>query len=106
FSMRGLFSHGGIGFFAGCLVVLVPISWWLLIARLVHGERLVGNTQFWLTRPYEWPKFLAAKLLFLAAFLYLPFFIAQCVLLAEGGFNPTSYLPGLFYNLLLATGAL
>ena len=106
FSMHGLFSQGGIGFFAGCLVVLVPVSWWLLIARLVHGERLVGTTQFWLTRPYEWPKFLAAKLLFLAAFLYLPFFAAQSVLLAEGGFNPTSYLPGLFYNLLLATGTL
>lgn len=106
FSMHGLFTHTGIGFFAGAIVVLVPISCWLLIARLVHGERLVGNTQFWLTRPYEWPKFLVAKVLFLSVFWCLPFFVAQCVLLAEGGFNPTSYLPGLFYNLLLAMGAL
>jgi hypothetical protein len=106
FSMRGLFSHGGVGFFAGCVVVLVPISWWLLIARLVHGERLVGNTQFWLTRPYEWPKFVGAKLLFLGTFLYLPFLVAQCVLLVEGGFNPALCVPGLFYNLLMATGAM
>lgn len=106
FSIGGPYLHPGFGMFAGCLVVLVPVSWWLLIARMVHGERLVGSTQFWLTRPYEWPKVLAAKLLFLGAFLHLPFFIAQCVLLAEAGFNPTSYLPGLFYNLLLATGVL
>jgi len=102
-SLGGLFSHGGLGFLAGSLVVLVPVAWWILIARVVHGERLVGNTQFWLTRPYEWPKFIAAKLLFLAAFLYLPFFLAQCALLVEGGFQPLSYIPGLIYNLVLVT---
>jgi hypothetical protein len=46
------------------------------------------------------------QLLFLAVFLYLPFFVAQCALLAEGGFQPFSYLPGLFYNLILVTGIL
>jgi hypothetical protein len=105
-SLYGFLSHGSLGFLAGCLAVVVPVAWWILIARLVHGERLVGNTQFWLTRPYEWPKFLAAKLLFLAAFLYLPFFLAQCALLVAGGFNPLSYLPGLLYNLVLVTGIL
>lgn len=37
-------------------------------------------------------------------FLYLPFFIAQCLLLAEGGFAPQHYVPGLLFNLLLFTG--
>jgi ABC-type transport system involved in multi-copper enzyme maturation permease subunit len=102
----GAVAGGVLPVLANALVILVPISWWLLISRAVHGERLVGNTQFWLTRPYEWKNLLAAKLLFLLAFLYLPLFIAQCLLLAEAGFHPLSYLPGLLFNLLLITGVL
>jgi hypothetical protein len=98
-------SGGAAGFSASCLVVLVPLSWWILIVRLIHCERLVGDTQFWITRPYEWPKLLAAKLLFLAAFLYAPFFAAQCVLLREGGFHPLHYGPGLLLNLFFLTVA-
>ena len=107
YSIAGLFTHGGgLGFLAGCLVVLVPVSWWILIARLVHGERLVGHTQFWLTRPYDWRRFLGAKLLFLAVFLYLPFLAAQMSLLAQAGFDPFAYLPSLLFNLVAVTGGL
>jgi hypothetical protein len=70
------------------LMTLVPVSWWVLIARVIHAERLVGDTQYWITRPYVWSNLLAAKLLFLAVFVYLPFFIAQGLLLAEAGFAP------------------
>jgi hypothetical protein len=101
-------NHGTVGYqlviAGGLLLVLVPVSWWLLITRVVQAESLVGDLQFWLTRPYEWPKLLAGKLLFLLAFLYVPFFVAQCALLAETGFNPTAYVPNLLYNLLLLTG--
>jgi len=96
-------SGGPAGVFATCLVALVPISWWILIARLIHCEKLVGHTQFWITRPYEWPKLVAAKMLFLAVFLYVPFFAAQCLLLHAGGFHPFSYLPGLLLNLVYLT---
>ncbi len=88
------------------LVVLVPASWWLLISNLIHDERLVGNRQFWLTRPYEWKKLLAAKLLFLIVFLYLPLLIAQCWLLNVAGFSPLSYVPELLFNLCLISGFL
>jgi hypothetical protein len=91
---------------ANTLVVLIPVSWWLLIARVILAESLVGDRQFWLTRPYEWKKLLAAKALFLIVFLYLPIFTAHCLLLLEAGFHPPSYLPGLFFNLLLITGIL
>lgn len=98
-------NHAAVNYelqaFGELLIVLVPITWWLLIARVVHAETLVGDRQFWLTRPYEWPKLLAAKFLFLLAFLDLPIFIAQCALLAEAGFNPFSFIPGLLYNLML-----
>lgn len=85
------------------VTVLVPVSWWLMVTRLVHGEALVGDRQFWITRPYQWRKLLTSKFLFLAVFLYLPILIAQSVLLREAGFRPLSYLPGLFFNLLLTT---
>lgn len=103
FSRVRFFGESPIGVLASCVVVLVPIAWLVLIARVIHCERLVGDTQFWLTRPYDWRKLFVAKLLFLAAFLYLPFFIAQCVLLREGGFHPFHYLGGLLFNLLLLT---
>ena len=79
---------------ARVLMGLVPVSWWLLITNLVHDERLVGDRQFWLTRPYEWKKLLAAKLLFLLAFLCLPLLFAQSYLLAVAGFSPLSFVPG------------
>ena len=103
FGLSFAMGEGGKGFLASTLVVLIPISWLILIARVIHCERLVGDTQFWLTRPYEWPKLIAAKALFLGAFLYLPLLIAQCVLLSEAGFRPTAHIGGLLFNLLLVT---
>jgi hypothetical protein len=88
---------------ADLIVALVPVGWWVLSARLIHDESLVGENQFWTTRPYQWQKLLAAKALFLLVFLYLPLFIAQVVLLASAGFHPFHYLPGLLYNLVLIT---
>jgi len=97
---------GSLMAMSSALEVLVPVTWWLLIARVIQAESLVGDRQFWLTRPYEWKKLLAAKVLFVVAFIYLPIFIAQCLLMLLGGFNPVSYIPGLFCNLLLLTGIL
>ncbi len=91
---------------AALLTLLIPVSWWLLIARVIHAEALVGDRQFWVTRPYEWKKLLGAKALFLLAFLYLPLLIAQCLLLFRAGFHPLSFLPGLLFNLLLTTAGI
>jgi len=49
---------------ANALLILMPVTWWILIARVIHSESMVGDKQFWLTRPYDWPKLLASKLLF------------------------------------------
>jgi hypothetical protein len=87
----------------GLLCALVPISWWILIARVIHAERLVGDTQYWLTRPCTWQNLLAAKVLFLLSFLVLPFTLAQFILLAEAGFHPLPLIPGPLHNLLLIT---
>jgi hypothetical protein len=100
--VRALFEQ----YLGGILKLLIPVSWWLLIARVIHAEALVGDRQFWLTRPYEWKKLLGAKALFLLVFLYLPLLTAQFLLLFIAGFRPLSFIPGLLFNLLLVTGIL
>jgi hypothetical protein len=88
-------------FLPGLLVVLVPISWWFVIVRVIQGESLVGDRQFWITRPYEWKKLLAAKVIFVLAFVSVPLLTADVVLLAKAGFPPTSHLSGLTWMQLL-----
>ena len=102
FSIFGLVSHLPylLAFF------VVPLSWWLLISRAIHEEKLIGDRQFWITRPYEWKELLAAKLLFLVVFLYVPLLVAQCAILAQAGFSPFRFLPGLLFDSLLFTGVL
>jgi hypothetical protein len=83
---------------AGLLTELLPISWWLLVIRVVQDEALVGDRQFWVTRPYEWKNLLAAKVLFIAALVSVPLLIAQLSLLRLAGFPPTSALvPGILW---------
>jgi len=79
------------------MVTLVPIAWLLLITRVIQGESLVGDRQFWVTRPYDWRKLLAAKALFIGAFISVPVLIQDAVILAATGFHPTAYLSGLLY---------
>jgi hypothetical protein len=95
------FANPSLHLLPGLLSLLVPVSWWVLIARVIHEERLVGDTQFWITRPYEWKRLLGSKVLFLLAFLCLPLFLAQSLMLAEAGFQPLALLHGLLYSLFL-----
>jgi hypothetical protein len=100
------FRRGALGLAPELLAFLIPLSWWIVIAPLVHEERLVGDRQFWVTRPYEWGKLLAAKILFIVVYVYVPLFAAQCLLLARAGFNPLPAVPGLLYDLLMLTAVL
>ena len=77
------------------LAIMIGLSCWLATAAAVHGESLAGDRQFWITRPYSWKSLLAAKLLFLAAFIGLPVFASDCVVLFASGFNPLPLIPGL-----------
>ncbi len=80
------------------LLALLVLSWTLLMVRVIHSETLPGDRQFWITRPYEWPKLLAAKVLFAVLFINFPLFIAQLFLLREAGFRPVSpYIPDLLW---------
>jgi hypothetical protein len=97
-------SFSPLAWLPGAITALLIVSWWVLITRVIHAESLVGERQFWVTRPYRWPSLLAAKCLFVLAFVYVPFTAEQCVLLLEAGFHPSRVVPGIMFNLAMATG--
>ena len=96
----------GGGFFGSRLwlsfvVVLLPIAWAFMVVRVIQSESLVGDRQFWITRPYEWKKLLAAKVLFVLTFVNLPLLVLDVFLLAKAGFPPLHYVTGLLWMQLL-----
>ncbi len=90
--------------FIAPLLLLIPATWWLLIGRLIQAESLVGDRQFWLTRPYEWKKLLAAKALFILVWIYVPFVLMQAAILKEAGFSPLTHAAGWFHCLAFVSG--
>lgn len=85
--------------------VLLPLAWWILIARVVHAEALPGDRQFWITRPYEWRSLLGAKLLFIAAFVNLPLLVADAIIIRAYGFAPAAEISGLLWTQILFSAA-
>jgi hypothetical protein len=83
--------------------ILMVVSWLVLIARAIQDESLVGDRQFWTSRPYHWANLLAAKALLIFTCIYVPFFLMQVYLLKHAGLHPMLVLPALFHNLLLLT---
>jgi hypothetical protein len=80
---------------ASTLAPLMLIFWIFLTIRVVQGERLVGDKQWWITKPYEWWKLLAAKEVFLLAFIGAPLFLVQLYLLHDAGFAIHSHFFGI-----------
>ncbi len=81
--------------------VLLALSWLSLIAHVIHTEALPGNKQFWLTRPYSRKSLLAAKMLFLLAFITLPMTISDSAIVWVTGFSPAEHLSGLLWEQVL-----
>jgi hypothetical protein len=103
--VHGWKAHGmayGMGrFWPVAIDALLPLAWWILIVRVVQSESLVGDRQFWTTRPYEWKKLLAAKILFVLLFINIPLLGAQLFFLLKAGFTAAPSLPGLLWMQLL-----
>src|SRR5215472_4601853 len=70
------------------------LFWVFLIVRVVQGETLVGDRQWWVTKPYEWWKLLLAKELFLVLVISFPLFLVQLFLLRHAGFPIFPHLAG------------
>lgn len=87
--------------FGTYILALLPLAWAVLIARVIHAEALPGQNQFWLTRPYSWKSLLAAKMLFVLAFVTLPLMIADAVIVTAQGFPVGAHLGGLIWEQML-----
>ena len=89
-------------YFGASLTIVLILVWYLVTARVVLEDPLAGDQQLWISRPVGWPALLAAKLLFLAAFILAPLCLAQMYILHVAGFNPLHFLPS-FSNSMLET---
>ena len=79
---------------AKVLPPLLLVSWGFLVVRVIQGESLAGERQFWVTRPYSRWKLLVAKVLLLITTIAVPLLVTDIVLLHLAGFvlNPTLFL--------------
>src|SRR5262245_31717496 len=85
--------------------VLLPLVWGLLIARVIHAEALPGDRHFWLTRPYSRAGLILAKALFIAAFVNLPLFVAQALIVSLDGLPLSPYIGSMLWNQFTITAA-
>lgn len=73
-------------------IPILLLVWAFLVIRVVHGENLVGDEQWWVTKPYVWWKLLAAKLLLIFSVISIPMFFVQCYLIHAAGFSVMQWL--------------
>ena len=73
----------------------LPLACWSLVIAVIHEEKLPGDRQYWLTRPYAWKQLLAAKGLFLAACINLPLFLWHVCACAAVGVPLWEHVPAL-----------
>src|SRR5260370_33162319 len=69
-----------------CITPATILFWAFLIIRAVQGESLVGDRQWWVTKPYDWWNLLAAKLLFILIFISVPLFHVHLLFRHQFGF--------------------
>jgi len=75
---------------------ILVLFWAFLILRVVQSDTLVGDRQWWITKPYQWWNLLAAKLLFISVFISVPLVLVQLFLLHRSGFSILHNLCNLF----------
>jgi hypothetical protein len=94
------------GSIEGWLNVIVPFAWACLLGLVVEQDPLVGDRQFWITRPHSRAMLLGAKLLFAAIFVHAASLAADCYILASRGFAPAQFLPQLLWKQVMLAAAL
>ncbi len=80
--------HSGLAGAQMALGILFAMAAIGLIYDAVQQERIVGDGQYWLTRPFPWSSILAAKALFIILLVVLPVLLTGTVALAVNGVAP------------------
>jgi hypothetical protein len=88
----------------GWMNLLLTMAWVCLAALAVLEEPLVGDRNFWTTRPHRWPALLAAKLVFVVLAIHLPSLLADLFVLTARGFPPAAHLGDLLWKQMLFFG--
>jgi hypothetical protein len=57
-----------------------------MVFRVLQTESLVGDRQWWVTKPYDWRKLLAAKLVFVLVVILIPVFFVHVYILHGASF--------------------
>jgi hypothetical protein len=70
------------------LTGIMTLARWFLVVSAVHQEKLVGDREWWFSRPNSWKSLLGAKLLFLASFVQLPLLLSDLTILGANGLTP------------------
>jgi hypothetical protein len=73
---------------SGLVEILWALCWTYVSVSLIQQERLPGDRQYWLARPYDWRLLLSAKALFLVAFAGMPLVIVKAAALTVNGVSP------------------
>jgi hypothetical protein len=98
----------------GSYITPLLVSFWaFLIIRVIQDESLVGDRQWWVTKPYEWWKLFLAKAFFFFVVICVPLFHVQLFLLDKFHFPVIGNLwrvfridIGLFFGLFLLVAIL
>jgi hypothetical protein len=77
----GSFSSFFLSFWGRYITAALVLFWAFLIIRVIQGEPLVGDRQWWVTKPYEWWNLFLAKVLFFFVFICVPLFHVHLFLL-------------------------
>jgi hypothetical protein len=76
----------------------LPLACWSLIIGAIQEEKLIGDRQYWLTRPFSWKQLLGAKAIFVVALINLPLFAWHVAAYAAVGIPFWQHLPALLWR--------
>lgn len=82
------------------LSTLIVASQFVLITSAIHADGLVGENQFWITRPYDWRSLLCAKALFVIVCVVFPLALTQWYLVHAANLAQFSAIAGMVTSLL------
>ncbi len=85
------------------LGIALPLACWNLVMAAIYENRLPGDRQYWLTRPYTRGGLAAAKAVFVGVFVNLPVLVAHGTVMAALGIPPWQHLPALAWQQVFFT---